>query len=134
VQDVGGNPVGAGGLSITATIASGGGTLTGNPATTGSNGRATFSGLKITGGIGVRTLGFSSGSLQPVTSASINLLAGTATRIVIVTQPPATSVVGHVRTRGRPRRRERQQRGFVRGGDHRVPDRFTLGTLKPPAA
>ena len=96
VQDVGGNPVAAGGLSITAAIASGGGTLTGNPATTGSNGRAIFSGLKITGGIGVRTLQFSSGTLQPVTSASINLLAGTATRIVITTQPPATIVAGQV--------------------------------------
>ncbi|HEX9893217.1 MAG TPA: hypothetical protein VGA78_04805, partial [Gemmatimonadales bacterium] len=97
VQDVGGNPVDADGLIVTASIASGGGTLGGNTSDeTSGSGRAVFSGLKITGTVGPRTLRFSSGTLTPVTSGTINLVAGTATRIVMVTQPPSTIVANQV--------------------------------------
>ncbi|HSD31080.1 MAG TPA: Ig-like domain-containing protein [Gemmatimonadales bacterium] len=96
VQDVSGNPVSQNGTLITATIASGpgGATLSNPTATTNSSGTATFSGLAINGLAGSYTLTFSGGGLTPVTSNTMTLSAGPATRLAFVVQPPASTVAG----------------------------------------
>jgi hypothetical protein len=84
VRDANGNPVLAAGTSITAAIASGGGTLTGTTTVaTDADGRATFTDLAISGSVGDRTLSFSAGSLTPATSGTITLSAGPATQMAI---------------------------------------------------
>jgi len=70
-----------------------GGTLT---ATTDVAGAATFSGLKITGTIGARTLRFTSGSLTAATSGSIDVTPGAPTQLALTTPPPATANSGQV--------------------------------------
>jgi len=77
-------------------IASGpsGASLANATATSNASGRATFSGLAITGGVGTYTIRFESGSLEPVTSAGIDLSAGQASAFAIITQPPQTTVNG----------------------------------------
>ena len=94
--DGNGDPVAQGGITITAVIATGpaGASLANATATTGPSGLATFSGLAITGEVGTYTLRFQSGSLDPVTSASIDLSAGAASTLAIVTQPPPSTVNG----------------------------------------
>jgi sugar lactone lactonase YvrE len=93
LRDVSDNLVTSNGVAITAAIATGGGTLGGtiNPTTVG--GIATFTNLSISGTIGNRTLNFTSGALPPVTSATINLTAGTPTQLAITTQPSTTAAV-----------------------------------------
>ena len=91
LRDAIGNPVSTGGVSITASIATGpGGTLTNATATTNASGRATFSGLAITGASGTYTLGFSGPSISGVTSNDIVLGSGAAAKLGIATQPSAT--------------------------------------------
>ena len=83
VQDAAGNPV-AGVVSVTAAIASGGGTLGGTATvSTSPAGLATFTNLAITGIVGARTLAFSSGGLTPDTSTSVTISAGVATQIAV---------------------------------------------------
>jgi hypothetical protein len=62
---------------------------------TNSSGLATFSGLAITGPVGVYAIRFQSGSLTPVNSGSITLAAGAPASITIATQPPATALSGN---------------------------------------
>ncbi|HEX9892510.1 MAG TPA: carboxypeptidase-like regulatory domain-containing protein, partial [Gemmatimonadales bacterium] len=90
VEDAGGNPVTTSGLTVNAAIVSGGGTLSGTSATTNGSGQASFTGMKITGTIGTRTIQFSSGSLAVATSNGVTVTAGTATKILIVTNPPTS--------------------------------------------
>jgi hypothetical protein len=59
--------------SVTASIASGGGTLGGTATVAAVSGVATFAGLSISGAAGDRTLTFSSPGLSPVTSASFTI-------------------------------------------------------------
>src|SRR5204863_5311055 len=60
IRDASGNPVSQGGVTVTAAIATGGGTLGGTlSATTTGTGVATFTDLAITGTAGDRTLSFS---------------------------------------------------------------------------
>src|SRR6185503_3558620 len=63
-------------------------------AVTNASGAATFSGLKITGTTGSRTLRFTAGALTPATSAAVNVLPGAATQLAIITQPPASANSG----------------------------------------
>jgi hypothetical protein len=91
LRDGAGNRVNQAGVSVTASIASGGGgsaTLVGTTtvATDGS-GVATFNGLGISGLAGPYTIGFASGGLTGTTSASFNLSAGAPTQLDMVTQP-----------------------------------------------
>ena len=66
--DAAGDPVPSEGYRVTATVQ--GGTLLGASAvTTGSDGRAAFTGLAISGGIGPRTIVFSVPTLQPASHA-----------------------------------------------------------------
>src|SRR5207249_4636904 len=80
VQDPSGNPVADPNVVVTAVIASGpsGATLASASATTSSSGRATFSGLAISGPTGSYTLSFVASGLAPVSSNGITLAAGPA--------------------------------------------------------
>ena len=95
VRDLSGNASAQGGVAVTVSIASGGGTLGGTTTrTTGANGQASFTDLEITGSPGPRTLRFSATGLTGVTSATVNVTAPAATRLLLATQPAATAVNG----------------------------------------
>ena len=102
VQDAQGNPILQAGRTVSASITSspgdpfgdGDAILNGASDQTNSSGRTTYTGLRITGPSGSYELTFSSGALLPVTSAPITLGAGSASRIVILTQPSSTAVNG----------------------------------------
>ena len=79
--DGAGNPVSQAGVTVTATIIGGTGTLANSTAVTASNGLATFSGLAISGSAGTFTLQFSASGLTPVASGAIVLSGGTATTL-----------------------------------------------------
>ncbi|MEO8451698.1 MAG: Ig-like domain-containing protein [Gemmatimonadota bacterium] len=101
-----GTPVQFAGVVITAAIESGGGTLNGTTnATTGADGKATFTDLGIVGTVGAKTLRFSSPGLTSAISTAINLTAGAAVGMtaqsaqtqskqagLAVDQPPAVIV------------------------------------------
>ncbi len=91
LRDASNNPVFTAGVTVTASIASGGGTLGGTlTATTNASGRATFTDLAISGTVGSRTLQFAAGGLAPATSASVTVTAGPAARLGMATQPSAS--------------------------------------------
>lgn len=95
VQDVSGNPVAAAGLSVVATLASGGGALIGTTTRiTDAAGVATFTDLLLAGLIGPRTISFASGTLTAVTSGPIVLTPGVAFQLAFVATPPATAQSG----------------------------------------
>ena len=98
LKDASGANVAQAGVTIQAAVtAPGTGTLGGTlTAVTNAGGAATFSGLKITGTTGVRTLTFSSGALPPVVSAAVNVQPGPATQLAITTQPPSAASSGQV--------------------------------------
>jgi hypothetical protein len=88
VQDASGNNVAQAGVTVTAAIASGGGTLGGtSTATSDASGAATFTNLSIGGTAGNRTLSFSSAPLTSATSNTINLTAGAAAAVTFSVQP-----------------------------------------------
>jgi hypothetical protein len=76
------------GGTVTATIASGGGSVANNSATL-SSGIASFQSLAVTAPPGGVTLVFQSGNLQPVISAAITILAGPPARLAIRVAPPS---------------------------------------------
>ncbi|MFN2564454.1 MAG: hypothetical protein ABR499_05515 [Gemmatimonadaceae bacterium] len=83
-----GTPVAQAGVRVTASIAEGGGTLTGTTTrTTDAGGRATFADLAISGTVGARTLRFAADGLAAVTSSSITLTPG-----LPATMEPASSL------------------------------------------
>src|SRR2546430_36380 len=96
LQDASGNPVSQSGTPVTATIASGGGTLGGTPTvTTNTSGTAVFTNLSITGTAGPHTLGFS--APQPftgLTSGTVSLTAGAATQIAMNAGNGQTATTG----------------------------------------
>ncbi|MEO8624735.1 MAG: hypothetical protein ABI625_26870, partial [bacterium] len=85
VQDAAGNLVSSN-VVVTATIATGQGTIT-NSTATATAGVATFGGLTLTGLAGDRTLNFSAPSLSSVISIGLPLIAGVASQVVIRAQP-----------------------------------------------
>lgn len=87
IQDASGNTVTNSTLTVTATKASGSGTLSGATSVAAVNGIATFNNLTITG-TGPHTLSFSASGVTPVTSASFTLGdgIGAPTRLVLTTQ------------------------------------------------
>jgi hypothetical protein len=93
--DAGGNAVAA---AIPVTVALGDGqvgTLGGTTTvTTGTDGRATFTGLAISGTVGSYSLKFTAGSLAPLTSTAIALMAGAAAKLAWLTEPPDAIDVG----------------------------------------
>src|SRR5205823_1518085 len=95
VRDASGNPVSQVGVTVTAAIATGGGTLGGTlTAATNASGVASFTNLAITGAAGDRTLSFSATGLTGVTSTAVTITAGTATQLSITTQPSSTAQSG----------------------------------------
>lgn len=82
LQDASGNAVSQSGIIVTASISSGGGTLSGTlTATTNAQGRATFTDLALSGTVGPRTLNFSTPGITPV-SATVTLGAGNPATII----------------------------------------------------
>jgi hypothetical protein len=76
LRDPANNAVSQSGMAVTATIASGGGSLGGvTTITTSTTGAATFTNLAITGS-GAQTLQFAAPGLTTVTSAAINVSSG----------------------------------------------------------
>src|SRR5439155_11556 len=95
LRDGAGNPVSESGMTVTAAIATGGGTLGGTltAATTGS-GLASFTNLSITGAAGDRTLGFSAPGHTAAVSTTITLAYATPFRSTLTTEPSATAQSG----------------------------------------
>jgi hypothetical protein len=74
VQDAAGNPIRTSGVTVTAAIADGSGSLSGQRSrTTGSDGRATFTDLAIMGAVGTHSIIFASPGLTSVTSNGIDV-------------------------------------------------------------
>src|SRR5207244_652799 len=95
LRDGAGNTVSQAGITVTAAIATGGGTLGGTlTATTTSGGTASFTDLTISGAAGDRTLSFSATGLTPAVSGTITVGAGAATQLTLTTQPSATAQSG----------------------------------------
>ena len=95
LRDAQGAAVSQSGVPVTVSVASGSATLSGTlTVNTSSTGRATFSDLTLTGTAGAHTLRFTSPGLTDAVSATINLGAGAAAKLVIITGPPATAKSG----------------------------------------
>src|SRR5439155_1017151 len=93
--DAAGNTVSQAGITVTAAIATGGGTLGGTlTATTTSSGTASFTNLSISGAAGCRTLSFSATGLTPAGSGAITVGAGADTQVSLTTEPSATAPTG----------------------------------------
>src|SRR5439155_1030984 len=89
------NAVNQAGVTVTAAIATGGGTLSGTvTAATNGSGVASFTNLSISGAAGDRTLSFSATGLTPAVSGTITVGAGAATQLTLTTQPSATAQSG----------------------------------------
>jgi uncharacterized protein YjdB len=94
VRDVSNNAVSQAGIAITASIATGSGTIGGTlTVTTDSTGLATFTNLSITGS-GSYTLRFSATGLSSTVSNTISLGAGAPSKLSITTQPSSTATSG----------------------------------------
>ena len=83
IQDAHSNVVTTSSAAVSASIASGGGTLAGATTVNAVAGVASFTNLSIQGATGSRTLSFSSSGLTPVASGSISVSAGAATVIAV---------------------------------------------------
>jgi hypothetical protein len=93
VRDANGQLYTAGSVTVTAQIASGGGTLSGKTSASSVGGVATFTDLAITGTDGDRTLVFSATGVASVTSRAFTLAAGPPARLTIVTPPSGLATV-----------------------------------------
>src|SRR5438094_3896631 len=95
LRDGDGNAVNQAGVTVTAAIATGGGTLGGTvTAATNGSGVASFTNLAISGTVGERTLTFSATGFVSVTSGPVNVTAGAATQLTLTTQPSSTAQSG----------------------------------------
>lgn len=92
LQDASGNAVLTSGVVVTATLASGTGSLTNATATTNASGVATFSGLTISGAPGSFTLKFDALPLAAVTSGTVILTVGPLYAITVTPGNPSVSV------------------------------------------
>ncbi|MBK8006042.1 MAG: hypothetical protein IPK12_19565 [Gemmatimonadetes bacterium] len=95
LEDLFGNPVPQAGVTVTATISAGGGSLTGATAQTNASGVAAFTTLTINGTPGARTLEFGASGVTPLSSPSIALTAGPAASVAAV---GSTTLSGAVAT------------------------------------
>jgi alpha-tubulin suppressor-like RCC1 family protein len=95
LQDAQGNPVAVRNKVVLVALAAPGGTLTGTlQAKSDDAGRATFTNLAIAGPVGPRRLRFDSQGLLSVTSATIQLEAGSAAALAPVAGNLQTAVAG----------------------------------------
>ena len=89
LRDVADNAVAQSGVAVTASIASGGGTLAGGTTvTTDASGLATFSDLSITGFDGPRTLAFHAPAMTDAISATVTLTPPADVAAACPNQPP----------------------------------------------
>ena len=96
LKDASGSDNPQSGVAVTASLASGTGTLGGTlTRSTDGTGAATFTDLQITGAVGSYTLRFSTAGTTPVVSSTITIGAGAAS-IVITTNPPTSALTGEV--------------------------------------
>jgi hypothetical protein len=96
LRDTAGNPLARSGVAITASIASGTSTLTGQlTRSTDASGLASFADLALSGAPGVYTLRFSGADLAEVVSSAITLSNGepSATRSALDAEPEAATVL-----------------------------------------
>ncbi|MEO8621373.1 MAG: hypothetical protein ABI625_09930 [bacterium] len=84
LRDIHGNAVAVAGVTITAGITNGTGSLSNSQATTDASGIARFSGLTITGAAGSFVLRFDAPSYLPATSGPIVVGAGVATQLIVI--------------------------------------------------
>lgn len=99
VVDRAGTPVDTAGLTITASLASGSGSLLGTTTVvTNANGQATFSNLKIAGTVGSKALQFTSSGVTGIQASSLTLTAGTATNLVSNSLVSQTGVISQAVT------------------------------------
>src|SRR5207248_1720949 len=95
LRDGAGNPVSQSGVTVTAAIATGPGTLGGTlTATTTGSATESCASLSISGTTGDRTLSFSATGLTPAVSGTITVGAGAATQVTLTTQPSSTAQSG----------------------------------------
>src|SRR5439155_1679391 len=95
LRDGAGNPVSQAGVTVTAAIATGGGTLGGTlTATTNGGGTASFTTLSISVSLRDRLPIFSATGLTPAVSGTITVGAGAASQLTLTTQPSATAQSG----------------------------------------
>jgi adhesin/invasin len=89
------NPVSQNGVVVTATAnVQPSNTTFALNATTASNGIATFNLVPYVGTIGTLTFTLTAPSVSPLVTPGITVLAGSPSKVVIVTQPPATAASG----------------------------------------
>jgi len=93
IEDSGGNLITSNTSVVTATFTSGGVSITNNLATA-SSGLATFSGLTLNALAGPYTITFTDGSLTAVVSGTIQVSPGTASKLMITTQPSSSVASG----------------------------------------
>lgn len=93
------NPVAQAGIVVTAVISNGAGVLASGAATTDATGKATFSGLTITGATGFYQLQFSATGLGTITSPTLLLNPGVATGLGLNVQPALAAANGGVLSR-----------------------------------
>ncbi len=87
LRDAAGNLASTATASVTVSLASGGGTLSGPTTAMSSAGTVTFPGLTITGLVGPRTVSFSTLSISPVISEPFDLQPGAAAALTFRTRP-----------------------------------------------
>ena len=92
VRDAAGNVVPTATSAVTASLASGGGAISGATTVNAAGGVATFTSLVVDGAIGDRTLTFSASGLASVASSTFALQAGAPTQLVVRTQPNGAAV------------------------------------------
>jgi hypothetical protein len=96
LKDGAGNDQAQGGLAVTASLASGTGTLGGTLVRqTDGSGAAAFTDLAITGAAGSYTLRFTAPGTAPVQSSPVTI-GGAAGAIAITTNPPTSALSGEV--------------------------------------
>lgn len=99
VVDRAGTPVDTAGLTITVSLASGGGSLLGTTnVVTNASGQATFSNLKIAGTVGAKALQFTSSGVTGIQASGLTLTAGTATNLVSNSLVSQTGVISQAVT------------------------------------
>lgn len=87
LRDAAGNLATTSTTTVTASLASGGGTLSGTTTVGSTAGTATFAGLTVAGLVGLRTVSFSTTSVTPVVSDPFDLLPGVAAALAFRTRP-----------------------------------------------
>jgi acetyl esterase/lipase len=89
LRDEDGNAAPQAGVTVTAIVAQGQGSLDNDTAVTDAQGRATFSGLTLSGTAGTYLIRFESNGLTDVTSGAVTLGVGPPASVTIDVAPPA---------------------------------------------